>query len=577
VQDSTLWAATLGGVVAWNLNDHTPTLYGPRDGLADIQANSVAYCPKPVDRVYVAHASTILSVYDLSLKKWSRLPITFEDGSAFRGVQTLFCDVANRRLLAGSPEGIGVLNMDTGLWRKIGPERGLRVDGVRSIDVAGQAIWVAAGDEGAFLIQGNSVFPFDAASGFPSGRVNDLSVAADKSLWLGYSNGLVHYMNKKWIPYGAQSSAVIPFQSVDFVQVGPDRRVWIASAEEGACPFDMTEFFCSTVYPGIRGAPVTGLVVGSNGVAYLATDGAGVLALHTNYVTQLIFPGKHLASDNVRDIAGDASGRLWVATDRGIDLVDPARPDDPWQALAPQHGSQAIPQVNGLLPAEKGMWLFYDQAPQVSFVDGENWLNLDASRGLSSPVLAGALDQRGRPWFATEHSLQTWDGAVLRTYTPPETLNPGSIRALLAVGDTLWVGADRGLLEYENLQWKKSLPDIPVNAIFADQNRGLLLGTDQGLVRFDGSQGFLWIINLGDKVVPSPKITSIARDGAGRLWVGTAGEGAFIYDGMRWIQFSTATGLPTDDIRKIYTDPLGGVWIAAVTGEGGGALVHVVP
>lgn len=579
VQDRTLWTATLGGVVAWNLENNTPTLYGPRDGLAEIQANSVAYCPKPIDRIYIAHPSSILSVYDLSLQTWSRQPITFSDGSTLKSVQTLFCDIVNHRLLAGSIEGIGILNLETGLWRKIGPEQGLRANSVRTIDVAGQAIWTAAGDNGAFLIQGNSVFPFDSAAGFPSGRVNDLSVDTDSSLWLGYSNGLVHYMNKKWTPYGAQSPAVIPFQTVDFVRVGPDRRVWVASAEEGACPFDKTTFFCDKVYPGIRGAPITGLAVGPNGVAYLATDGAGVLVLHTNYVSQLTYPGKRLASNSVHDIAEDASGRLWVATGKGIELVDPAAPDTPWQTLTLQRSStgQASSQINRLLPTDKGMWLFYDQTLQVSFVNGENWLNLDASKGLLGPVLAGASDQRGYLWFAMEHSLQTWDGTALRIVTPPATLNPGSIRTLLNVDDTLWVGTDRGLLGYSGGQWKKCLPDIPVNVIFLDQNHDLLLGTDQGIVRFDGSQGFLWIINLGDKIIPSPKVTSITRDGSGRLWVGTAEEGIFTYDGTHWAQFNTATGLPTDSIRKIYTDHLGGVWIAAVTGEGGGALVHFIP
>lgn len=577
VQGRTLWAATLGGVVAWNLDTGAPTLYGTRDGLAEIQGNAIAYCGDPEARIYVAHTSTILSVYDISLKKWSRQPVTFEDGSTFKGVQALFCDTANHRLLVGSPDGLGILDLQTGRWRRIGPQQGLRVNAVRAIDVVGQAIWVAAGDNGAFLIQGSTVFPFDSASGFPSGRVNDLSVSPDTSLWLGYSNGLVRYLDKKWTPYGAQSAAVIPFQTVDFVRVGPDKRIWIASAAEGACPFDTVTHFCASVYPGVRGAPITDLTVGGDGVAYLATDGGGVLALEGDHTRHLSYPHTQLISDNVQDIAADASGRLWISTDRGINIVDPANPEAPWQSITPQPGRLAYPQVSGMLAVANGMWFFYAQSPLVSLFNGNTWLRLDASKGISDVVLAAAQDQRGNIWFATAHEIKAWDGAIMRTYTPPANMASGSIHTLLSQDDSMWVGTDRGLLRYQRFQWTNVLPDIPVNAILADTNGDLLLGTDQGLIRYDGSQSYFWIINLGERVISLPKITSIARDGSGRLWVGTAGFGAFDYNGSRWEQFNTATGLPSDYVRKIATDAQGAIWIAAVTGEGGGAVVRFKP
>lgn len=580
VEGLTLWAATLGGVVAWDLTSDTPTLFGTRDGLAEIQSNDIAYCPDPEDRIYVAHSSATLSVYDLVLKKWSRLLITFEDGSTMKGVQTLYCDVANHRLLVGSSEGIGILDMETGRWRKIGPEQGLKLDQIHSIDVSGQAIWVAAGDKGAYLIQGSTVFPFDTASGFPSGQVNDLSVAADASVWLGYTSSLVHYQNKKWSPYGVKSPSVIPFQTVDFVKIGPDKSVWVASADEGVCPFDQTAFFCDTIYPGISGTPITDLAVGANGIAYAATDGSGVLVLHPHYVSKLAFNQGHLLSDNVQDIAEDSSGRLWISSDRGINLVDPAHPETPWQYHTPQNGGLAYPQVSGMLPAANGMWLFYAQASQAFFMSDDTRLNLDASKGLTEPVVSAALYQRGAVWFATAHNILSWDGSVMHSYTPSENLNTGKINTLFYADDSMWLGADHGLFRYQRSQWKTVLPDITVDAIYKDKDGSLLLGTGQGLIRYDGNQSFLWVINLGDKVVSFPKVTAVTRDGKGRLWVGTAGQGVFNYNGTHWEEFNTTNGLPTDYVRKIYTDHLGAIWIAVVTDAGageGGAVVHFVP
>jgi ligand-binding sensor domain-containing protein len=96
-------------------------------------------------------------------------------------------------------------------------------------------------------------------------------------------------------------------------------------------------------------------------------------------------------------------------------------------------------------------------------------------------------------------------------------------------------------------------------------------------MRYDGSQSFLWVINLGDEVITGPRVTSTAWDGSGQLWVGTDGSGLFKYDGVRWERFNTSNGLPTDRVHTIYADHLGEVWIVTMTGDGGGALIRYMP
>jgi ligand-binding sensor domain-containing protein len=193
-------------------------------------------------------------------------------------------------------------------------------------------------------------------------------------------------------------------------------------------------------------------------------------------------------------------------------------------------------------------------------------------------VLDAAVDQRGYIWFATTEAIEVWDGTAMRTYSPT-VIPPGTkVYSLLGQDDSMWVGTDKGLLRYQHFQWQVILPDMVVNAIIPDENgSGLLLGTDQGLVRYENGQSFLWIFNLGNEIIKNPKVTSVAWDGNHHLWTGTAGQGLFNYDGTHWQQFNSATGLPTDNIRKIYTDQLGSIWIAAVTGKSGGALVRFTP
>lgn len=577
VHDNHLWTATRGGVVDWDLATKSATLFTTRDGLAEIQANDIVYCSIPAKRILVAHPSGVLSAYDMALKKWSRLAITFEDGSTLHEATRLFCDASNQRLLVGASDGLAVLDEKSNRWKRFGPVEGLKTSTIRAIGVAGQAIWVAAGEKGAFLISGSTVFPFTGTSGFPSGSINDLSVGPDSSVWFGYSTGLVHYKEMNWSSYGSQAPTGIPFRSVDYIHVGPDKRVWIASVDGGVCPFDPVTLFCSTVYPAFHDAPITSLTVDQSGVAYAGTDGAGVRVLDADKVSILQYQQNGLLSNDVMDIAEDPSGKLWVATDHGVNIVNIDQQDGPWTALLPGSGRLAFPQVLGLLPVRDGIWFSYDQESQASFYNGGSWLHLDALKGMAGEVMDMAVDQRGYIWFATNQGIKVWDGTLVRSYVPPLDIPGNVFRALLADENGMWIGTDRGLLRYERFQWSVKLPDIAINTIVPDQKGGLLLGTDQGLVHFDGSQSFFWIINFGSEVLANARITSIAWDRSQQLWVGTESYGLFRYGSGRWERFNTTNGLPTNHVRKVFTDHLGEVWIATTTDKGGGALSRYVP
>jgi len=574
--ENQLWAATMGGVVAWDLDTRKPTVYTTRDGLVEIQANDIVYCRMPEERIVVAHPSGTLSAYNVENKRWIRIPITFEDGSTLTDVRTLRCDQASRRLLVGSSDGLGILDWRTGQWKHIGPQEGLKAGAIESIDVIGQTIWLAAGDDSAFMILGNTIFPFNSGSGFPAGGVNDLAVASDQSIWFGYTTGLLHYKDKKWNLYGPRTLAGIPFSSVDQVDIGPDNLVWIANAEEGVCPFNVIKLYCSTIYPGTEGAAIVDLVVDKSGVAYAATDGKGVLVMDDDQVEFLSLDRKQLISNDLLDIAGGPGGKIWVSTGRGINIFDPQHITEPWEVIAPQRNQMIYPRVTSLQPAANGMWLFYDQEAAASFYDGKDWLQINQQKGLSGMVMDAAVDLRGFVWMATSHGIHVWDGGSLRISSTPKSLS-NTFYVIEEVNGIIWAGTDSGLLRYQNYQWRVILPGVSIKSIASNRDGGLLLGTDDGLIHFDGNQSYLWIINLGEEVLIHPRVTSIAWDRSGQLWMGTNGDGLFRFDGKRWDRFSTVSGLPSDYVRKVYTDQTGAVWAAVVTGKGGGALVRYVP
>ena len=104
------------------------------------------------------------------------------------------------------------------------------------------------------------------------------------------------------------------------------------------------------------------------------------------------------------------------------------------------------------------------------------------------------------------------------------------------------------------------------------QDGDLWIMTDKAIFRQDHKTG-AFDNSLVPPIGPSDLYTSIALDGEGRLWIGTARSGVSIVDNAA----GTCTTLPylecTDgrridhhsDISRIYADPEGGIWVATMT------------
>lgn len=574
VTGDTLWAATLGGVAVWDLDTEKAELFTTRDGLVENQGSDIVSCSMPEPRILVAHESGVLSAYDLELEKWLRIPITFPNGSTLESVQTLLCDEPNNRLLVGSRQGLAIYDFRTSRWSLLGPQQGLPEGEIRAIDVIGQTIWLAGGERGAFMIMGNTIFPFNGTSGFPSGSVNDLATSPDRSIWLGYPTGLVHYLERRWNAFGGRTRAGLRLSSVDHVEMGQDGVIWIASEEEGACPFDPVTYFCSTVYRAPNDIPMTDLFVDSSGLAYVATNGAGVLVLDQER-RELSFHNQQLLNNEILDV-GSQGEKLWVATGQGMNVFDVTNADDAWDTLDLSDSGLAIRRAR-LLPLVEGVWFFDQEQPQAVFWDGEDWLRLGISDGLDAPVIASVVDQRGYAWMATAQSLFVWDGSLLRPQ-PLRGSEPGNTYyTLFEQNGVMWLGSEQGLLRRENFQWTTELPELAVYAMLESDDGDLLLGTEHGLIRYQDGQSYQWVINLGDEVVIDPVVTALAYDGDGDLWVGTQEQGLYHFTGQRWERVDITVGLPSERIVEITTDNFGGVWIVAAAGHGGGGLLHYMP
>lgn len=122
--------------------------------------------------------------------------------------------------------------------------------------------------------------------------------------------------------------------------------------------------------------------------------------------------------------------------------------------------------------------------------------------------------------------------------------------------------------QYSQAVWRTSegLPDNFVQALLQTRDGYLWLGTNEGLVRFDGMQ-FTVFDTRNTPALKNNAVVTLCEDRTGTLWIGTSGGGIALYHGGRFTaSFHTSNGLPNNYIRSIYEDRNGVIWITAHAG-----------
>ena len=107
------------------------------------------------------------------------------------------------------------------------------------------------------------------------------------------------------------------------------------------------------------------------------------------------------------------------------------------------------------------------------------------------------------------------------------------------------------------------LPSDSVTAIIQAHDGFLWIGTDAGLVRFDGVK-FTQIALAASTTNTVFYITALCEDVKGDLWIGTQENGVFEMVRGRIRHFTTV--LLDDDVTSLAADNHGGVWIGTKSG-----------
>ena len=588
VYKDVIHAATLGGLITWRLDSGYAMRYTPLDGMGHVSANSIVYCEIPEPRILVGSLSGI-SVYDPNSGLWKQ-ELAFPEDSRVdvSKIERLFCDQANNRLLIGY-YGLGVLDLKSGDFQRFTSKEGLLWDSISDITVSGKDIWVASGYKGIAKISNGKITTYSAANGMPDERAYSLAFAKDGTLWVGASSGMMSFKTNKWTLYGSDTPAKLG--DINEIRIAADGKIWAVTLPLGIgrlCQFNPQSGACDVDFKETDNQGISALALTESGAPVYGT-GRGVY-LFENGAAKAFKTDDQLASNYVDSFASapdtlsGTGGSLWVGTDGGIHVLDPANPSGTWQTFRKSEISEM-----------GGSW---GKAIAVA-PDGTAWIA--STNGSASRYQNGAwtifkdiysfdtvaTDGQGRAWFGDDSKgviVLNADGSQAMSLTTADGLPGDNVQAIVTdLSGRVWIGTNEGLAKYENDSLEvvfgpdsNEIPNKYIRALALDDNGALVIGTFTGVARYDGTTVEI-LVNFLKDGFSEARLTTLAIAPSGNVWVGTD-KGLLTSDGSGWKMLTTTDGLLSNYISALHVDQFGAVWVGGGGSNfDGGGMLQIVP
>jgi diguanylate cyclase (GGDEF)-like protein len=434
--------------------------------------------------------------------------------------------------------------------------------------------------------------------------VRSLHFARDRTLWIGTETGVVTW--NAGSPWDQRQRIDSPASRVNYLYADRNETVWAGTMASGLLRWDKgSRAHVQYVHRAndshsLPSDNIRSVMHDRSGMLWIGsfTDGISLVNLNSQGFQRFIpfdVEARNLGPVNsLQAIAGAPKGRLWLSTNAGVSLFDPAN----GEVLKTY---RAAPGRPGALSNDIAYSL-YQQPDGPLWVGTSAGLNrLDDPDGRFEVIHFGSVGADfinaivpgagGVLWIGTGYQAIRYhpaSGATTHYASNPADPNSRSVNSTTAILEDrlgrVWMGSEwsgggldlldpvTGLFRHFRHDPAKpdSLADDNVATLYQDPAGRLWVGTAKGLNQVltaaDGSISFRSF--AGADSVGQGKILSMRADQAGNLWLSTV-SGLLRFDPTSGAvhRFTTADGLSEGfSVDTVYAAPDGTLYFGGVKG-----------
>ena len=491
-----------------------------------------------------------------------------------------------------------------------GADNGLPQSTINSIIQDDQGfLWMATA-EGLVRFDGLT-FSVISRANEPVFQSNDIiALLKDQqgTMWIGTrGGGLLRKRNGQFEP--VDSTGEWTGSYITSLYAEEDGGLWVGTYDQGLLSYQKGVFDRYTEEQGLQGSFISTTSKDEDGAIWVGTELGLFKKMGPNFSRILL---ENTGSHFISALHIDQEQRTWVATREGKLFV---RKDNFWHSIEVQGFENMGYILTFLVDLEGNMWFGTDSGGvgRIRFNNEgmpyvEDYLLLEKLAG--NPVISLFQDREASIWVGTSGAgvIQMRPGKF-RNFSVAEQLSHPKVYSLAEDNEgNVWVGTASGLNKidrntvspaikgfegfeilsvyfdktggqwigtYGNGLWYRKngetlhyttdgpLPSNNIFALYQDHRDHLWIGTDAGVVAYDGEAFRTIDVEAG---LSSNFISAIGEDVQGEIWIATYDAGVNILNGNRIEVLDKSSGLSSDGVLALYRDGEGTMWMGMYGG-----------